>query len=148
MKIILYFTVGTHYTNSLRSHLWNLAKFLFVVSLPCMIQSNVINVFAYGATALLSWQVKKSSLDRINIFHTTLAFRWFRFLAHKLWNGSHLACHMQGLTDWGWDKMAVILQMTFWNATKWLPFYRWHFEMHFLEWKCMNFDYYFTEVCS
>ena len=23
-----------------------------------------------------------------------------------------------------------------------------HFQMHFLEWKCMNFDYDFTEVCS
>ena len=24
----------------------------------------------------------------------------------------------------------------------------WHFQMHFLEWKCMNFDWDFTEVCS
>ena len=24
--------------------------------------------------------------------------------------------------------------------TKWLTFSRWHFQMHFLEWKCMNFD--------
>ena len=27
-------------------------------------------------------------------------------------------------------------------------FPRWHFQMNFLEWKCMNFDYDFTEVCS
>ena len=24
--------------------------------------------------------------------------------------------------------------------TKWTPFCRWHFQMHFLEWKCMNLD--------
>ena len=32
--------------------------------------------------------------------------------------------------------------------TKWLPFTRLQFQMHFLEWKCINFDYDFTEVCS
>ena len=25
---------------------------------------------------------------------------------------------------------------------------KWHFQMHFLEWKCMNFDQDFIEVCS
>ena len=38
------------------------------------------------------------------------------------------------LTHWGWDK--------------WTPFHRRHFQMHFLEWKCLNSDYNFTEVCS
>ena len=32
--------------------------------------------------------------------------------------------------------------------TKWPPFSRQHFQMHCPEWKCMNFDEYFTEVCS
>ena len=32
--------------------------------------------------------------------------------------------------------------------TKWLPFSRWHFHVHFLQWKCMNFDKDFTYVCS
>ena len=32
--------------------------------------------------------------------------------------------------------------------TKWSPFRRWHLEMHFLEWKCINFDYDFIECCS
>ena len=36
------------------------------------------------------------------------------------------------LTHWGWAKMAALL--------------RWQFEVHFLEWKCMNSN--FTEVCS
>ena len=32
--------------------------------------------------------------------------------------------------------------------TKWPPFSRRHFRMHFLEWKCINIDNDFTEVCS
>ena len=31
---------------------------------------------------------------------------------------------------------------------KWAPFSRRHFEMDFLQWKCMNIDWSFTEVCS
>ena len=38
------------------------------------------------------------------------------------------------LTHWGQDKMAAVSQATF--------------QMHFLEWKCWNFDYDFNEVCS
>ena len=38
------------------------------------------------------------------------------------------------LTHWGRDKMAAIFQTTFSNG--------------FFEWKCMNFDYHFTGVCS
>ena len=32
--------------------------------------------------------------------------------------------------------------------TKWTPFRRRHFEVHFLEWKCLNSDWDFIEVCS
>ena len=32
--------------------------------------------------------------------------------------------------------------------TKWPPFRRRYFQMHFLEWKCIDSDSYFTEVCS
>ena len=32
--------------------------------------------------------------------------------------------------------------------TKWLPFRRRYFHMHFSEWKVLYFDYNFTEVCS
>ena len=32
--------------------------------------------------------------------------------------------------------------------TKWLPFCRRHFHMHFLEWKCLNLDSKSTEICS
>ena len=39
------------------------------------------------------------------------------------------------LTHWVQDKMADISQ-------------RQHFQVHFLEWKYLNFDKYFTEVCS
>ena len=30
--------------------------------------------------------------------------------------------------------------LTHWAETKWPPFSRRHFQVHFLEWKCMNFD--------
>ena len=44
-------------------------------------------------------------------------------------------CHdLEELTHWGWDKMDIILQTTFWNV--------------FLEWKYTNFDENFTEICS
>ena len=39
-----------------------------------------------------------------------------------------------GLTHWGWNKMAAILQTTF--------------QMHFLEWKCLHFMLNFNEICS
>ena len=32
--------------------------------------------------------------------------------------------------------------------TRWPPFRRRHFQMHILEWKCMNYDWKITEVCS
>ena len=38
------------------------------------------------------------------------------------------------LTYWGRYKMAAILQMMF--------------SMHFLEWKILNLEYYFIEMCS
>ena len=38
--------------------------------------------------------------------------------------------------------------LTHWGRDKWPPFSRQHFQMHFLEWKCVNFDKDFTEVCS
>ena len=41
---------------------------------------------------------------------------------------------LTSLTNWGQDKMAAISQTTFW--------------MHFLEWKCMNFDNDSIEICS
>ena len=39
-------------------------------------------------------------------------------------------------------------ELTHWGRDKWTPFRRRHFQMHFLQWKCLNSDYNFTEVCS
>ena len=38
--------------------------------------------------------------------------------------------------------------LTHWGRDKWTPFGRRHFQMHFLEWKCLNSYYNFTKVCS
>ena len=39
-------------------------------------------------------------------------------------------------------------QLTHLTLAKWPPVRRRRFQMHFLEWKCMNFDLNFIEVCS
>ena len=33
------------------------------------------------------------------------------------------------------------------NETKWLPFCRWHFQMHFPEWTHIYFKYNFIKIC-
>ena len=45
-------------------------------------------------------------------------------------------------------KMSNVVKLTHWGRHKWPPFSRRHFQMHFLEWICMDFDYIFTEICS
>ena len=36
--------------------------------------------------------------------------------------------------------LGIFLILTHWGRDKWTPFRRRHFQMHFLEWKCLNFD--------
>ena len=39
-------------------------------------------------------------------------------------------------------------QIFLFHLTKWPIFSRWHFWMHFIELKCLNFEYNLTEICS
>ena len=41
-----------------------------------------------------------------------------------------------------WQRHAgyIAISLTHWGRDKWPPFSRRHFQMHFLEWKCINFD--------
>ena len=39
-------------------------------------------------------------------------------------------------------------KLTYWGRDKFAPFCRQHFQMHFLEWKCMSFALNLPEVCS
>ena len=39
-------------------------------------------------------------------------------------------------------------ELTYWDRDKWPPISWRHFQVHFLEWKCTNFAYVFTKVCS
>ena len=54
----------------------------------------------------------------------------------------------------GSKKLSVFLNilavhhLTHWGPDKWPPFRRQYFQMHFLEWRHVNFDYHFTKVCS
>ena len=38
--------------------------------------------------------------------------------------------------------------LTHWGRDKWPSFSRRHFQLRFLEWKCLNSDWNFTEFCS
>ena len=72
---------------------------------------------------------------------------------------NHLSCYDDSHSE---DKMAIriyylcngnsytgkMVSLHIGAKIKWLPFRRQYFQMHFLEWKCMNFDQDFTEVCS
>ena len=44
--------------------------------------------------------------------------------------------------------IVIIINSTISPWTKWPPFHRQHFQMHFHEWKFLYFDSNFTEVCS
>ena len=46
------------------------------------------------------------------------------------------------------DAHVLLCYLTHWRREKWTPFSRRHFQMHFLQWKCTNFYWNFTEVCS
>ena len=67
------------------------------------------------------------------------------FSWHLLSSGQfHRKCSKKSFLD-------VSLKIINWLIspwTKWPPSSGRHFQMHFLEWKCINFDYYLTEICS
>ena len=46
------------------------------------------------------------------------------------------------------DAISHEVFLTDWGRDKWTSFRRRHFQMHFLEWKCLNSEWNFTEVCS
>ena len=56
-----------------------------------------------------------------------------------------LAAMDTGACTWTWlTKTHLRLRQN--DRLRW--FFRRHFQMHFLEWKCINFDWDFTEICS
>ena len=86
--------------------------------------------------------VSSSRGDGREQLHATVSIEW----AHQQPRGE-TACRP------GWKnklsgRSGVEYSQTHWAETKWPPFSRRHFQMHFLGWKCMNFTSDFTEVCS
>ena len=89
---------------------------------------------------------------------------WPRFL--RLWYCLHYRRHGPGRLSWGPNSITIECRglpvslslmakhcswnnlNTLWPRQNGRHFRRRHFQMHFLEWKCMNFDWNFTEVCS
>ena len=75
-------------------------------------------------------------VDQIKIWHLSIWQVTASRIAGKLsWlligscqHQSHSCYHP--LTHWGWDKMATILQTTFWNAFSWITSMEFCFEFH------------------
>ena len=41
----------------------------------------------------------------------------------------------------------LLISLTYWGRDKWPPFHRRNFQMHFLEWKLLNFKWYYIVMC-
>ena len=93
---------------------------------PCKLPSN------------LKWILQKVCMSKKDNLNKNICVKFSFITFDHCWNLSDEVIRginqhwLNTLTHWGWDK--------------WLPFSRRHFQMHFLEWKCIIF--YFTEVCS
>ena len=137
------------YSVFMEGALYLLKKYIFKMSRCCL-----VHVFPYG---VLECARKTNCKYKINLNFSCIFslacsnWKLFQFRA-PYWSlcsqGFHwppLHClnmsffstqwkqhHM--LSHWGWDKMADTS--------------RWHFQMHFLEWKCLNFKFNLTKVCS
>ena len=48
----------------------------------------------------------------------------------------------------GLNELRHIEAETKWSKINQMPLCRWHIQIHFLDWKLLNFDSNFTEVCS
>ena len=78
------------------------------------------------------------------------------FLSEMLsWNKSQSGnCIIHFLSivtvTWGGRTCITVIyfHLTHWGRDKWTPFGRRYFQVHFLEWKCLNSYKNFTEVCS
>ena len=70
---------------------------------------------------------------------------------HKFTTNNPNLCII-GLEIFNWkywfDNLSVHLLQHIEAETRWPTFCRQHFQVHFLEWRYMNFDWYFIEYCS
>ena len=110
-QLLLMIMVGGWYTLGPISQrlLLNCGKIRFaVIMIPTMFSGHKFTCHEISAVKwyAIPW------LDLIIGFHV-----WDRTFIRLGW-WSH-----EALTHWGWDKMAVILQMTFWNGFSWMKIY-------------------------
>ena len=86
----------------------------------------------------------------------------FNVCTKSVWSSAHVLFQMMLFKTNKLMKIAFLIWMTLWYCclntayrailhieaeTKWLPICWRHFEMHFLEWKYINCNWIFTEVC-
>ena len=82
-----------------------------------------------------AWQIFQ---EKNRSFHTWIAnIEKVQKCIHSRYSLGFINSFLASLTHW-------LIEA----ETKWRPFRRRHFQMHFLQLKCLNLDYNFTEVCS
>ena len=64
---------------------------------------------------------------------------------YVIWNGRNTSKHHEHMREIQEKKDLKTVEHIE-AETKWLPFSSQHFQMHFLQWKCINFYSGFTEI--
>ena len=108
---------------------------------------------------LFQEQLQQLKMGTVQLAYAWLAFcvliltnkiSWplYLFLSIYIYWNLLIICSI--LTSW-FNTYNGTVTSTVWHIeakTKWTPFGRRHFEVHFLEWKCLNSNWNFIEVCS
>ena len=116
-----------------------------------LLDSKINGYLWYGAKPiLLSSESWADSYIRINPLFVVLIPTMLT-LYTTLWGVKWLDCHGEKNGQLGhgigWNMVENVILWHIEAETKRPPFSRRHLQMHFHEWKCMNFDSNFTEVC-
>ena len=90
------------------------------------------------------WVTRLCAVWNINILHKTNMLKQFT----KTKQNNTTACTFCAIWSMLWN---ILIPTAHWHIeaeTIWPPFCRWHIQMQIVEWKYMNFDWNFTEICS
>ena len=94
-------------------------------------QVKIMNyVIVYNEARYKGWGQSKSWGGNLDIY-----------MQVALWSTrSFLQCWPREELNWSPCPFQHSFLLTHWGRDKWTPFRRRHFQMHFLQWKCLNFD--------
>ena len=104
------------------------------------IQSNGPNLFNWSTTDLELWhrQINDYNIYWKSWFYISYNIVYYIYILHtstsQIWKINEFELEI-GTPHW-----LQLALLTHWGRDKWTPFRRRHFQMHFLEWKCLNSD--------